>query len=141
MKLFRKRKSSGVLLIVGSLLALIGWLLILLFRNAAVPEDYGINALDVIFVVPVLVKIIYYEGKQALFEAMTTVGWIQMTVGGGCFLLGIPAIPDVIQRIRNFKGYFGKGSAPTEQELHNMLESGEMTKQEYDEIHKYLNDR
>lgn len=141
MKLFRKGKCSRDFLIAGVVQMLLGFVMLHFYYSITIPEDYALNAIDVIFIVPMLAKLIFYESLQILAEALLNVGWIQIGVGGGCFLLGIPAIPDIVHSIRNYTGYFKKGSTPTEQELHDMLESGEMTKREYDEIRSYMDNK
>lgn len=130
MKLSRKRQFSRAFLIAGVVLILLGLVTILCYYGI----DYTVNVFDVIFFIPMIVKSLFYG-------SLLVIGWIQIGVGSVCFLLGIPAIPDVAQSFRNYNGYFEKGSVPTEQELHDMLESGEITKHEYDEIHSYMDDK
>ncbi len=141
MKLFRKGQSSRDFLIAGVVQILLGIVMILCHHGITIPEDYTLDAFDVIFIVPMLAKLMFYGMLQILAEVTLVVGCIQIAVGSGCFLLGIPAIPDLVQHIRDYHKYFEKGDVPTEQELHDMLESGEITKREYDEIRSYKSDQ
>ncbi len=130
MKLFRKGQSSRDFLIAGVVLILLGFAAILCCYGT----DYTLNVFDVIFFIPMIAKSLFYG-------SLLVIGWIQLGVGSVCFLLGIPAIPDLVQHIRDYHKYFEKGDVPTEQELHQMLESGEITRHEYDEIHSYMDNK
>ncbi len=141
MKLFRKVQSSCHFLIAGVVQILLGIVMILCHHGITIPEDYTLDAFDVIFIFPMLAKLMYYGMLKILAEVTLVVGCIQIAVGSGCFLLGIPAIPDVVQHIRDYHKYFEKGDVPTEQELRQMLESGEITRHEYDEIHSYMDNK
>lgn len=136
MKSFKKISRPGCLLSVGIFFILFGLFVIIKCKDASIPEDYNINAFDAIFVFPSLVKVIYYDFLRAVIKFGSGLGWVCLIGGAVCIVPVIPALPKIFKGITECAS---KGDKPTDDELRTMLESGELTQDEYDEISSYLN--
>lgn len=136
MKSFKKISRPGCLLSVGIVFILFGLFVIMKCKNASLPEDCNINAFDAIFVIPAFVKLLYYEVLRATIKVGVCLGWACLTGGAICIVPVIPALPEIFKSIIEC---VSKGDKPTDKELRAMLEAGELTQDEYDEIRSYLN--
>ncbi len=131
MKRFQRPSHPYRQMILGVILLLTGiWLLFAGKANSA--PAYEINAFDAIFVVPMLIKIFCY----GILDMLAQLG----IVGGlACIIGGIFSIIPVAMSEPNQSDYLSTGDVPSETELRQMLESGEISREEYDEIRQYAN--
>lgn len=123
-------------LILGIVFLLLGILIASSSNGKSIPDDYNINALDVIFVIPLIFKMIYYPIRAAFSELLQLIGMSLVLCGGIYILLCIPSSPQIIKSIQ---ADLSKGEEPTDVELKAMLEIGEITQSEYNEIKNYFN--
>lgn len=129
-------KNPVKTLILGIVCLLLGILIIFNSDGRNVPEDYNINVLDIICVIPLIFKIIYYPIRAAISEVTFFMGLCFLSGGIFNILLCIPSSPQIVKDI---KADLSKGEEPTDSELRSMLENGEITQSEFDEIKKYFN--
>ena len=129
MKPFRRPEHPHRQMILGVILLLTGiWLLFVGKANTA--PTYEINAFDAIFVIPMLIKVFCY----GILDMLAQLG----IVGGlACGIGGIFSIVPVAMSEPEPTDYFSAGDVPNEAELRQMLESGEISREEYDEIRQY----
>ncbi len=129
-----KKGSSHpyIQLVFGIGLTIIGITLIAKCISYSTPSDYNINAFDAIFLIPAIIKILYYTLAEGLFEFMIPFGTFFSCCGVSCIIFGIRGILK-----DDYISYFKKGDLPTEAELRSLLEKGELTKEEYNEIMEY----
>lgn len=123
-------------LIWGIVFLLFGILIISNSDGRNVPEDYNINVLDIICVIPLIFKMIYYPIRAAISEVTFFIGLFFLSGGIFYILLCIPSSPQIVKDI---KADLSKGEKPTDDELKAMLENGEITQSEHDEIKSYFN--
>ena len=130
-----KRGSSHpyLLFMSGVMLTLIGIVLIAVCVSYSTPFDYHINAFDAIFVIPAIIKVLYYETLKELSKAGIPCGIMFTACGVFCIIFGIRGI-----RRDDYISYFKKGDVPDEEEMRSLLETGELTQEEYLEIQKYI---
>lgn len=125
-------------LILSIVFLMLGILIISNSDGKNVQEDYNINVLDIICVIPLIFKIIYYPIRAAISEVTFFIGLFFLSGGIFNILLCIPSSPQIVKDI---KADLSKGEEPTDDELKAMLENGEITQSEYDEIKKYFNSK
>ena len=109
--------------IIGSIFIIMG-IFLFLGSSSYFTTDYTINAFDAIFVIPMLIKIMGHELSGILADFGGLSGLLAI-VGG---IICIKSAPETTE---NFS------DTPTEKELQKMLKSGEITREEYNEIRQY----
>lgn len=134
MKIFKRPSHPYRQMITGILLILFG--IPIFFQGSAysVPSDYDINAFDAIFIIPMLIKIFCYEILEGVSQFGVIWGLFSMIGGISCILPVVMSEPEPTD-------YFTAGDIPSESELRQMLESGEITTEEYHEIRQYASQR
>lgn len=116
-----KKRITGIFLIIMGIFLFFG-------SPSYFITDYNINAFDAIFVLPAVIKIVGHELSIILGDFGRLAGLLA-TIGG---IICVKSAPEATE---NFS------DTPTEKELQKMLKSGEITKDEYNEIRQYANQR
>lgn len=104
-----KKRSSHPYLqcIIGIILTVIGVMQIVQSVTYSKPQDYSINAFDAIFIIPAILKILYYETAESLSKTGLTDGIVLCCIGAVCIIFGIRGL-----RNDEYVSYFKKGNLP-----------------------------